>query len=143
MNGAGRHKGKVEAALRPGAGARNLAIQCLLFCVIASAAAFAAEPAQQTFRLAISQGVLPAHQRVLRVDQDDMVRLRVESNLPGAIHLHGYRLELKVTAAGESELTFKARATGRYRIEWHPADKTAGKDDPHGPPLATLEVRPK
>ena len=143
MNETGGNKGKVSAASRRGAGVRASTIHCLLFCVIATAAAFAADSAQQTFSLAISQGIVPAQQRVLRVEKDDMVRLRVASNASGEIHLHGYRLELKVTAAGESELTFKAHATGRYRIEWHPAGETEKKGDHHGPPLATLEVRPK
>ncbi len=143
MNGTGKNPGKVNAVTRPGAGVFASTIHCLLFCVIAAAAAYAADSAQKTFSLTISQGTLPAQQRVLRVDKNDIVRLRVASNAPGEIHLHGYRLELKVTAAGESELSFKAHATGRYRMEWHPAGETAKKGDHHGPPLATLEVRPK
>lgn len=143
MRGTAKNPGKVNAVARPGAGVPASTIHCLLFCVIAAASAFAADPAQKTFSLTISQGALPAQQRVLRVEKDDMVRLRVASNAPGEIHLHGYRLELKVTAAGESELSFKAHATGRYRIEWHPASDTAKKGGHHGPPLATLEVRPK
>jgi hypothetical protein len=143
MHETGKNQGKVSAASRPGAGVRASSIHCVLFCAITTAAAFAADPAQKTFSLTISEGTLLAQQRVLRVEKDDMVQLRVTSNAPGEIHLHGYRLELKVTAAAESELSFKAHATGRYRIEWHPAGETAKQGDHHGPPLATLEVRPK
>jgi DNA-directed RNA polymerase subunit E'/Rpb7 len=143
MQGAEKNKGRGNAASRLGAGVRASPIHCLLFCVIATTAAFAADPAQKTFSLTISQGTIPARQRVLRVDKDDMVRLRVVGDAPGEIHLHGYRLELKVTTTGESELSFRAHATGRYRIEWHPAGEDAKKGDHHGPPLATLEVRPK
>jgi len=137
------NRSKINPASWFGGGVRASSIYCLLFCVIPTAAAFAADSAQKTFSLTISQGTLPAQQRVLRVEKDDIVRLRVASNAPGEIHLHGYRLELKVTAAGESELSFKAHATGRYRIEWHPTGETAKQGDHHGPPLATLEVRPK
>jgi hypothetical protein len=139
----GKNGSGANTASRPGAGVRASTIHCLLFCFISTAAAFAADSAQKTFSLTISKGTLPIHQRVLRVEKDDLVRLRVASGAPGEIHLHGYRLELKVTAAGESELSFKAHATGRYRIEWYPAAETAKQGDHHGPPLATLEVRPK
>jgi hypothetical protein len=143
MHATGKNPGKVNAMSRTGAGVLASTIHCLLFCVTAAAAAFAADSAQKTFSLTISQGALPAQQRVLRVEKDDMVRLRVASNAPGELHLHGYRLELKVSAAGESQLSFKAHATGRYRIEWHPASDTTKKGGHHGAPLATLEVRPK
>ncbi len=33
-----------------------------------------------------------------------MVRLRVASDAPGELHLHGYRLEMKITPASESEI---------------------------------------
>jgi len=143
MIGMGKNVRRANAASLPGAGVCVSMIHYLLFCVIATAAAFAADSAQKTFSLTISQGTLPAPQRVLRVEKDDTVRLRVVGDAPGEIHLHGYRLELKVTAAGESELSFKAHATGRYRIEWHPTGETAKQGDHHEPPLATLEVRPK
>jgi heme/copper-type cytochrome/quinol oxidase subunit 2 len=80
---------------------------------------------------------------LLRVEKDDSVRLRVTSEVAGEIHLHGYRLEMKVAPGTQAELQFKAHATGRYRIEWHAAGGAAMKGDHHGPPLATLEVRPK
>lgn len=79
---------------------------------------------------------------MLRVTKGSAVQLRLTSDTDGVIHLHGYRLETKVTPGDTSELSFKAHATGRYRIEWHPAggDKQGNH---HGPPLATLEVRPR
>ena len=80
---------------------------------------------------------------VLLVVKDDMVRLRVTSEAAGEIHLHGYRLEIKLEPGTPQELSFKARATGRYRIEWHLAGEAEKKGDHHGPPFATLEVRPK
>lgn len=116
------------------------ALFTLLCCVITAAAA---DAPQKIFSLTISGGVVPAAQRVLRVDKGDAVRLRLTADTPGEVHLHGYRLEAKVAPGSSSELGFRARATGRYRIEWHPAGETAKKSNHHGPSLAILEVRPK
>ena len=116
---------------------------CLLFCLFSSAVACAAELPGRTFELTIPRSGATAKPRVLRVEKDDVVRLRVTSEAAGEIHLHGYRLEMKLEPGTPQELSFKARATGRYRIEWHPVGEAAEKGDHHGPPLATLEVRPK
>ena len=109
----------------------------LLLCLLAAAAggALAAEPAEKTFTLSIVRGAVRAEQRLLRVEKGDAVRLRLTSDAPGEIHLHGYRLEAK--------LAFKAYATGRYPFEWHGAGDAGKTASHHGPPLATLEVRPK
>lgn len=116
---------------------------CLLTSFISITAVIAAGPPDQTFHLAISNDAVPAQQRLLRVNQGDLVRLNLTSDMPGEIHLHGYRLELKLTPGTAAELTFKARATGRYRIEWHRAGAPKKGGGHHGAALATLEVRPK
>jgi hypothetical protein len=115
---------------------------CALLCLFAAAVAVAADAPQKTFDLAISRGAVPKEQRLLRVDKGDLVRIRLKADTPGEVHLHAYRLVTKVTPGSTSELKFTARATGRFRIEWHPAGE-ASKGDHHGPPLARLEVRPK
>lgn len=122
---------------------KALLLSCLVFYLVFSAAAQAADASEKLFELEILQGAPPAKPRVLRVEKDDSVRLRVRSEVAGEIHLHGYRLEMKLAPGTPRELAFKARATGRYRIEWHPAGEAASKGDPHGPPLAFLEVHPK
>jgi len=116
------------------------ALYGLLFYFIAAAGA--ADTTLKTFDLTISRGALPPQQRVLRVEKGDTVQLRLAGDAAGDLHLHGYRLEMRVMPGKTSEFTFKAHATGRYRIEWHPAggDKQGNH---HGPPLATLEVRPR
>lgn len=116
---------------------------CLLFCLLYSVFTGAAETPAKIFELTIPRGGATAKPRVLAVDKDDVVRLRVTSEEAGEIHLHGYRIEMKVSPGAPHELGFKARATGRYRIEWHPADEGAKKSDHHSPPVATLVVQPK
>ena len=92
----------------------------------------------------IVQGNLPADQRLLKVAKGDSVVLRIGSDMPGAVHLHAYRLVATIEPGQVTELRFKAHATGRFRLEWHPAGAPAG--DPagahHAPPVAVLEVRP-
>ena len=114
-----------------------------LFCLLPFAAASAAEPPAKTFELTITRSAAPVKPRVLRVQKDDHVRIRITSDGAGEIHLHGYRLEMNLTPGTPHELAFKARATGRYRIEWHAADEAAQSSDHHGPPVAVLEVRPQ
>lgn len=110
---------------------------------IATANALAAEPPEKSFSLSIARGVVSREQRLLRVDKGDAVRIRLTSDAAGDIHLHGYRLEAKLTPGKPAELAFKAYATGRYRIEWHGAGETAASGGHHNEPLARLEVRPK
>ena len=116
---------------------------CLLLWLLAPAAAQAAGPPEKVFELTIPRGAAPAKPRVLRVQKDDLVRLRVTSEAAGEVHLHGYRLEMKLAPGTPHDLAFTARATGRYRIEWHPAAEAASKSDHQRPPVATLEVHPK
>ena len=113
-----------------------------LLCLIATAAG-AADSSDKTFDVTIARGAIPAAQRVMRVTKDDTVRLRLMSDAPGDIHLHGYRLAAKLVPGVPGEIVFKAYATGRYRLEWHPAGETSKSGSHHGPPPATLEVRPR
>lgn len=114
-----------------------------LLIAIATSNAIAADPPEKSFSLVITRGVVPKEQRLLRVEKGDAVRIRVASDASGDIHLHGYRLEAKLTPGQPAEFAFKAYATGRYRIEWHGAGETTGAGGHHSAPLASLEVRPK
>jgi hypothetical protein len=97
--------------------------------------------AEHVFTLVTVNGALPQHQQVLRVTKGDTVAVSLTSNLPGAFHLHGYRLAATVVPGKPAHWRFIAHATGRYRLEWH-ADADASVRH-HGPPLALLEVMPK
>jgi FtsP/CotA-like multicopper oxidase with cupredoxin domain len=115
-----------------------------ILIAIATADVLAAGPPEKSFDLTIARGAVPTEQRVLRVDKGDAVRIRLTSDAPGDVHLHGYRLEAKLTPGSAAELAFEAYAMGRYRIEWHGAGATGGSTGGHhSAPLASLEVRPK
>ena len=125
---------------RPASGAVRWCL--LLIGLVAGVAAYAATASEKAFDLKIVRGSLPAAERLLRVSKGDALRLRISSDTAGEVHLHGYRLQASLAAGEPSELAFTAYATGRYRLEWHPAGQ-AQSGSHHGPPLATLEVRPQ
>jgi hypothetical protein len=114
-----------------------------LLAAAAASLAFGAESPPQSFELAISGNGVAKEQRLIRVDKGAAVKLRVSSDVAGSLHLHAYKLEVHVAPGAPAELAFNARATGRFRFEWHADNATAKSGDHHGPPLATLEVRPK
>ena len=103
----------------------------------------AADAPQKIFALDIIRGAVPAPQRLLKVEKGDALKLRVTSDTPGELHLHGYRLSAKLAPGQAAELSFNAYATGRYPFEWHAANAPAGGGPHRGTPFATLEVRPK
>ena len=71
------------------------------------------------------------------VCRDQEVTLRIESEVDGVFHIHGYEQAVSATevVAGETlELTFTADTVGQYPIELHPAD------DPSGVSIAIFTV---
>jgi hypothetical protein len=104
----------------------------------------AADPPEKVFDLRIAGGSLPVAQRVIRVTRGERVRWRISSDAPGELHVHAYHLEVNVLAGQPAELAFRAFATGRYRVEWHPVAGTPVTPGAHhAPPLAMFEVHPR
>ena len=127
---------------------------------LTAAGAFALVPCavssteEKVFALDITAGKTPAAQQVIRVEKNDLVKLRISSATAGEVHLHAYRQDIKLVPGAPAEISFQAHATGRFRIEWHGAAGTeikaanaakaaASTGAHHAPPLAVLEVRPK
>jgi heme/copper-type cytochrome/quinol oxidase subunit 2 len=111
-------------------------------CVLALAFAAAigvARAAEVTFVLSIENGRLPENMRRIRVKRNDVVKLRWSADRPMSVHLHGYDLEQKITPGAVSEMTFTARATGRFTVEPH-LQSSGGHA--HGDVLVTIEVHP-
>ncbi len=109
--------------------------------VLGCASAFASAQAADTpwRELTLLDGALPASQRHIVVKQGEVQRWRIRSNLTGELHVHAYRVSVAVRTGTVAELNFTARASGRFRIEWHGAGSGSGH---HTPPLATLDVLP-
>jgi hypothetical protein len=121
------------------------AIRTLLFagCLLAlpGLAATDARAESLTFDLRIERGRVPANMRVIRVKQGDVVTLRWSSDRPIALHLHGYDIETKVEPGKPADMSFTARATGRFSIEEH-KPKTGGGHT-HEAPIVRIEVHPR
>lgn len=94
-----------------------------------------------TFELRIERGQLPPATRLIRVKQGDVVKLRWSSDRPIALHLHGYDIERKIEPGVIAEMTFTARATGRFPVQEHQA--RSGSGHTHGAPIVQVEVLPR
>ena len=140
------HSGRSFALIAAAAGVS--AFVCLsaatLLTMATSPRAIAADAPERVFTLSITAGVVPVSERTIRVQKGEMVRWRVSSDAPGDLHLHAYRVDAAVLPGKPAEVAFKAFATGRFRVEWHPAaGKATGGGGHHAAPLATFEVRPR
>ncbi len=96
--------------------------------------------AEVTYDLRIANGRVPADMRLIRVKQNDVVKLRWRADKRTEIHLHGYDVSKTVEPGGVTELAFTARTTGRFTIEPHVARPSGGHA--HGSVLVTIEVYP-
>jgi hypothetical protein len=96
--------------------------------------------AELTFVLRIENGHLPGDMRLIRVKQNDVVRLQWSTDKPMTIHLHGYDIEKRLVPGTMTDMTFTARASGRFTIEPHLASASGGHT--HGDVLVTIEVYP-
>jgi hypothetical protein len=94
-----------------------------------------------TYVLAIANGRVPDNMRLIRVKQNDVVKLKWSTDKPLSIHLHGYDIEQEVKPGTVTEMSFTARATGRFTIEPH-VGKTQSGGHAHGNILVTIEVYP-
>jgi hypothetical protein len=101
-----------------------------------------AQAADLTFDLKIEAGVVPQGMRLVRVKQGDTVKLRWTSDRPMVLHLHGYDIERKVEPGGVAEMSFVARAAGRFPVEEHKPEAKGGHS--HGEAaLVHIEVLPR
>lgn len=109
----------------------------LLAAALLAAAIGNALAEDRVFELAIHPGGPAAKSEVLTVRQNDQVVIRLRSDKPVQIHLHGYDIEKEVVPNAVTSLRFVASATGRFPIEIH------SKAPLKQPPLAYVEVQPR
>lgn len=91
----------------------------------------AGAPRERTFDLAIEDGAMTPEE--IEAREGDRVTLRLTSEAPLEVHLHGYDLEQEVSPGEDATLSFKAELTGRFEIEDHES----------GDVLGVLLVRPR
>jgi len=109
----------------------------LLIAAMFGAAIANAHAEERVFELEIHGEGPTAKPQVLAVRQNDQVVVRVSSDKPLQVHLHGYDIESDVVPNVVTSLRFTATATGRFPIEVHSREPLKQR------PLAYLEVRPR
>jgi|SRR6266478_905271 len=110
----------------------------MLALSLSSALAVAAEV---TYALTVANGRVPDNMRLIRVKQNDVVKLEWRTDKPLTVHLHGYDIEQELKPGTVTEMTFTARATGRFTVEPH-IGRTPSGGHAHGDVLVTIEVYP-
>ena len=112
-----------------------------IFLLAGSCSSAPAQAAELTFALRIENGHVPENMRLIRVKQGDVVRLRWTADHRTAIHLHGYDIAKTVEPGTVTDVTFTARAAGRFTIAPHVGQSASG-GHAHGATLVTIEVYP-
>lgn len=82
------------------------------------------EPQERVYDVAIEGGAMnPAE---ISAEEGNFVTLRLTSESPVEVHMHGYDLEGDVLPGEETELSFEADASGRFDIEDHETEAQLG-----------------
>ena len=90
-----------------------------LMAMVAAAACGGGDPEELDLEIRIMEGVMsPA---TIEVKQGDMVTLNIDADEGGAFHLHTYGIEMDIEGGQETDFFFVAKATGRFKITYHPA----------------------
>src|SRR6266536_11919 len=113
----------------------------MLALPLSNALMLAVDAAEVTYALTIANGRVPANMRLIRVKQNDVVKLEWRTDKPISVHLHGYDIEQELKPGTVTEMAFTARATGRFTVEPH-IGKTPSGGHTHGAVLVTIEVYP-
>jgi hypothetical protein len=100
-----------------------------------------AKAEEVTFDLRVERGRVPVNMRLIRVKQGDVVKLRWSTDQTTILHLHGYDIEMKIEPGAMAEMSFTARATGRFPVSAHKPKQGSGHT--HDPPLVHVEVHPR
>jgi plastocyanin len=79
---------------------------------------------RKVFDVSVEDGVMNPDE--IEVAEGDRVTLRLTSDAPLEVHLHGYDLEAEVAPDEPADLSFEANLTGRFEIEDHDQGEALG-----------------
>lgn len=111
----------------------------IMFLLIVTGWAYLPAPAlaqatNEPFKVTIEKRKVVG-ERVLRVKKGDTVRLQWQSDEAVEVHVHGYNIKTEIEPGVPAEVTFTARATGRYPVTSHgfgTAEERKKKTHSHG-----------
>ncbi len=83
-----------------------------------------AEPQTREFELRISDEVMEPSD--VTVTEGDRVVLRISTDSPLEVHVHGYDIERELEPNEPARLSFAADLTGRFEIEDHETEEELG-----------------
>jgi hypothetical protein len=90
-------------------------IAALALATIAGAAAAAPAP---SFSVELAGGRIKGDD-TLKVHQGEQVQVRINSDRPMVLHLHGYDIDAKVAPGAPALMSFKANLAGRFPVHEH------------------------
>ncbi len=90
-------------------------------------------PVASSFDFVVRNGERAAGPVAMQAKEGDDVEVKVTSDRPDELHLHGYDLHAALKANEPGTLYFKATHSGRFDVELHHS----------GIALGTLEIQPK
>lgn len=117
--------------------------QLLIGGLLLSSMTLAQAAQEKVFSIELLNGKVVG-EKTMQVKRYDMVHWKVSSNEAGELHLHAYHIEIPVKSGKVSEYVFKAEASGKFQLEWHPKvpSGSANSSSRHEA-LAYLEVYPQ
>lgn len=80
---------------------------------------------EQTFEVEVREGAMVPGEIAVR--EGDRVNLRMTSEGPVELHLHGYDLEREVEPGEPTEVSFEAGISGRFEFENHGTEAVLGE----------------
>jgi hypothetical protein len=119
----------------------SLGLRLVLPLLGAANFAIVAKAAELAFDIRVDKGRVPDNLRLIRVKQGDVVKLRWHVDRPMVLHLHGYDIEKTVQPDAVVEMSFTARATGRFPLHAHASSPSKAADDEAT--LLYVEVYPR
>jgi hypothetical protein len=100
------------------ANANRLRLRLIALLALATIAGASAAVSSQFFSVELKGGRVKGDE-TLKVHQGDQVQLRLSSDQPMVLHLHGYDINVKVAPPTPALLTFKADVAGRFPMHEH------------------------
>jgi heme/copper-type cytochrome/quinol oxidase subunit 2 len=82
------------------------------------------ERSNVTFDLAVREGAMTPDE--VEVEVGDHLRLKLTSEEPLQVHIHGYNLQRELASGKPVTLSFEADLTGRFEIEDHEYEDVLG-----------------